>query len=1161
MKDFLEFFYVQPGFLPFLNGMSLVVLASVLRIVPQFTRDKLHFDFFIPALFCNGAARIVEGYAGISESFLFSLTAALLKVISISLMAEPVRKILRTDGQPLPAYFHLPILLISMLLAFTGDHQILRFYQLMIGVIICIAFFRSAVDLPTASRNTTRICIILALTIISVSFITNVSEDQILSGIARKTPNTQILIVTFLSAVILLNRYRAERRAFDQQVLLHALVSPALFIAAMIVLSFAGNRIYNYMEIQEKSQAEVHLDNAIESLTLFVNQKVSFAGLSSGIMANAPIMSNYLQNSSEENLQSLNHFLEAFNSNNPSAICYLMDSSGFVHAASSRKDVFLGNHLHSREYFKAAMQGKHGTLIDIGLFTNEPGYYASRPVRDNQSNIIGVCAVKSNLEDLNEQLQLFHPAMLMDSNNRIFLSSNSSLTGKKFDFLTPASAADSDKTLHTVYSPEKFIFATRTIASEGWKVIVFQPKMSTSNNKVWLLTTLVLITVLLVTLLHGTVLASETRAGFKMAQEQFRAVFFNTPESVIILSAENLKLLAANNSARNKFVISSDFSTQSFRSLISETNTKIRNFTFDAKEKLFKHERDFVDSYGTTFTAEVTGSRIFFNGQRAIIFLIHDISQHKQVEYELTSAKNTAEEANLLKTRFFANASHEIRTPLTAIIGLTEMARNLCSSSEQLKILDLIKTSEKSLLTLLNDILDLEQIESGRFSLKPSAFNLHRLLHNVMELVSHRIGQKALKASLKILPNCPTNIIADHDRLRQVLLNLLDNSVKFTSNGEITLEAGIKMVHKKPELMLSVHDTGKGISESLQNDLFQPFANSNPLQRNAERGTGLGLTICKQIVDTMQGTLSFTTRPGEGTSFFLTIPIKIASGEELQITSDTDSVGSFRLETAGRPLKFLVADDNDINLFLAGSIIEKNGGVSIFAKNGLEVIELMKHTSFDAVLIDIQMPELDGLEAIKHIRNSENSAAAIPIIAVSAFGSEHEKNQAIEAGADRYLHKPYFPVDLLNCIQIVMDLKPGQNDTAMPDTVPRNSLLAAGQTLSQINLDEFRIRIPDKPENIAQISEIFARRSVILLHDLQEHQKNADMEKLRETAHSLKGLTGMLSASKAAGLARELEDHCREGNFKKACELINPLMECITGIREDLEILNSKKTV
>jgi len=1162
MKDLFELFLIQPGFVPFINGMGLIVLATVLRIVPQFTREKMHFRFLISGLFCTGAARILDTYAGLTETFSFSFASVVLQIMAISLMAEAARLNLKnSENHPLPVQIHLPVVLISLILAFTGNSDFLLIYHQIIGLTLCLAFFKSSTNLPATSITTTKTCIFIGLAIISISFITVLYKNNAVPDPDQSSASLQMVLIALLSAAILFNRYRTERRAFARQVLLHSLASPALFIVAMIFLSFAGNRIYNYMNIQEKNQAEMQLDNSIESLSLYINQKVAFAGLSSRIMADAPIMADFLQNRSDENLASLNHFLAAFNNSNPSSICYLMDKSGLVYASSARKELFLGNYLSNRKYFKTAIQGKHGTLIDIGIFTNEPGYYASHPVMDRESNILGVCAVKSNLDDLNDQLMLFHPAMLLDSENRIFLSSNPSLIGKQFDFLTLNHTASASHSLLTTYSPEKYLFATRTIASEGWKVIVFNKKITTSNNKVWLLTTLILITMLLVTLLHGTVLTNETRVVFQMAQEQFRAVFFNTPESVIILSAENLKLLAANNSARKKFLINSDISAQSFKSLLSEVNTQIRNFRFNAKEKLFKHERDFIDSSGTIFTAEVTGARIIFNGQRALIFLIHDISPHKQVEFELTAAKNAAEEANQLKTSFFANASHEIRTPLTAIIGLTEMARSLCKSSEQLKILDLIKTSEKSLLTLLNDILDLEQIESGRFSLKLSAFNLHLLLQNVIELISYRIGQKALKTKLKILPDCPVNIVSDHDRLRQILLNLLDNSIKFTASGEIRLEAGIKMVHKKPELMLSVHDTGQGISESLHNDLFKPFANSNPLQRNVERGSGLGLTICKQIVDTMQGTLCFTTRPGEGTSFFLTIPVKIASNSEIQVTSETESVQNFCLEKDGRPIKFLVADDNDINLFLAGSIIEKNGGVCIFAKNGLETLDLLKHTDFDAILIDIQMPELDGLETIRRIRKSDRAASSIPIVAVSAFGSEHEKNQAIEAGADRYLHKPYFPVDLLRCIQLVMNLQPARTEGSGLAEQRTASSEMPSSNLTQINPDEFRIRIPDKPENIEQISEIFARRSVILLQDLMENIKNSDMEKLRETAHSLKGLTGMLSANRAAGLAKELEDHCRAGDFKMASELIPPLMDCIKGIREDLAILSSKKTV
>ena len=600
--------------------------------------------------------------------------------------------------------------------------------------------------------------------------------------------------------------------------------------------------------------------------------------------------------------------------------------------------------------------------------------------------------------------------------------------------------------------------------------------MNVRNNQIWVLMVILLIVIVFVVILNGITRTAEVMRSLEVAQNRFKSLFDNAPESIFVVSLVTLKIIEANQSMLRQFQLTQSAIGMNYFDLMPTKKRNLTNSWHSASKKMFKHEREFRKQTGEIFSAEVTGAIMEFNRERALLLILHDITMHREIESRLREAKNTAEEANALKGRFFANASHEIRTPMTAIIGLTELAASNCADDRQKHMLELIRSSSKSMLTLLNDIFDLAQIASGKLTINPVQFNLHLLLKDLVEIIQFQAEKKSVAPS-KINPDVPEMVISDPDRIRQILLNLLANAIKFAHHGEVRLNTSLlKTSHAACIIEFSVSDSRAGNSEQLQKNLFSAFVFNDPYIKDEKRDNSLGLSISKQLIDLMGGKISVETNVEEGTTFKVSIPVTIKSIAASHIPGTATSIS---LTRDGRPLNFLIADDNEINLFLASSIIEKFNGTAVCVNDGIEAIAALKANRFDAVLMDIQMPRMDGIAALREIRKMSGPAAEIPAIAISAFASEQEKNMARDAGAQSYISKPYFPEDLLKAISEIFADKITEETSPIPAT-EEVIVKAPTSGLKQIDRNELELRVLKKPENILQINEIFQRRSGIL---------------------------------------------------------------------------------
>ena len=375
---------------------------------------------------------------------------------------------------------------------------------------------------------------------------------------------------------------------------------------------------------------------------------------------------------------------------------------------------------------------------------------------------------------------------------------------------------------------------------------------------------------------------------------------------------------------------------------------------------------------------------------------LYDRNRHDSAR-RLLAAKDRAERANRIKSQFLANMSHELRTPLNAIIGLTEITLQQRLADEQRHHLTMVKSSAYSLLALVDGVLDVSRLEAGRLWLRSELLDPRRTVAEVVEQERHRADEKGLELTCTFAPQLPSSLVGDCGRLRQVIANLLDNALKFTDRGWVRLtlswEAAIGLV-------LEVADSGPGIDPAVQPRVFESFYQGDATSRRRHSGSGLGLAICQELVDLMGGRLALASQPGQGSRFRVELPLQPIAA------ADGDS----------RHHRILAAEDDRLGRELIATILQGAGYRVDLVADGRQAIDAFRDHRYDLVLMDIQMPGMDGVEATRQLRHLEAEDEHTPVLALTAYALEQERERCFSAGMDDFIVKPIEPDGLLRSI-------------------------------------------------------------------------------------------------------------------------------------------------
>jgi PAS domain S-box-containing protein len=680
--------------------------------------------------------------------------------------------------------------------------------------------------------------------------------------------------------------------------------------------------------------------------------------------------------------------------------------------------------------------------------------------------------------------------------------------------------------------------------------------------------------------------------SFKVEQSEkkFRSIFNNsaegifqsTPEGKILtINSAFLKILGYDNEEE---IFNCDIRRDLFKDpavrdkLIEELNEKgsVQNYQVTLKKK---DGTDVIVRLNDRIVRD-TEDNIFFEGNmQDVTEQVHADEKRKKAEEALRTEKiksdmlaKEATESNTIKSQFLANMSHEIRTPMNGIIGyLTLIESEAYESKEEMKQFTIsAKRSAESLLDIINAILDLSKIESGRMELDEINFNLNNIIDEAVAVVINKAEEKGLEISRNIEEGTPLNLVGDATRIRQVFINLLGNAVKFTERGRIDININTEKSHGDfIKLSASVKDTGIGIPEEQQSSLFKPFSQITGSYTKKYGGTGLGLVICKELINMMDGDISVESKKDKGSIFRFNIKIKKQT--DTREKSNWDSlIKNYNVNDENKKInapgllksergkhKILLAEDNIVNQKVATRILLEAGYKSKAVLNGKEAIEEIKKENYSLILMDVQMPEMDGLSATRVIREMKSSKAEIPIIAITAHALRGDKEKCLEIGMNDYLSKPINAEELIRLVDKWCKMFNGNNGNISFEKksfpVNESNGFFNFNHLEKMSLGNFEFQ----KDLLITYKEDIGQR----LRKLEHFIDKSDFMHIANEAHTIKGASFSIGAVKMGEIALSVEISGKNNDVMNALDHFQKLLDAFESTEKIIKNFLEKELV
>ena len=541
--------------------------------------------------------------------------------------------------------------------------------------------------------------------------------------------------------------------------------------------------------------------------------------------------------------------------------------------------------------------------------------------------------------------------------------------------------------------------------------------------------------------------------------------------------------------------------------------------------EIVNHRKD-----GSRFVNELHLSPVLGeDGEVRYIFGIqHDVSAREQFARDAERARRAAERANAEKSDFLAFMSHEIRTPMNGVMGTISLLLDTTLDAEQHAYAETARRCGELLLATVNEMLDLSRIEAGHLAIEEEAFDLAAPVAEVLDLLAPAVAEKGIRLSASIDPLLPARVIGDARRLRQVLLNLADNAVKFTAAGGVGIR--VERAEANGMVRFAVADTGIGMPPEVQARLFGRFAQGGPETARRYGGSGLGLMICKRLVGLMGGRIVLASTPGKGSTFSFEIPLRpiAESGRPPSTLLPRPALAKPLPGARGR---VLIAEDGEANQLVAAAILRKAGYAVDLARDGEEALGAARTAAYDLVLMDVRMPRMDGLAATAAIRGLEGPAGRVPIIAMTAAAMPDEVARCLEAGMDAHVAKPMDLTALLAAVSDMLENRPRRSRAAVEEPNP------AGPTLiDHTTLQELRAAVG--PGRLPRLIGVFADETRARVARLSETD---DVAVIEEEAHGLKSAAGTFGAAALRSIASSLEEACVARDMPRVSELCRSL--------------------